>query len=295
MDPGFYNDEDPLGWIEPICPSGLNWAMPLSFDTLAREIRDQEFVRAESAPSRAVGPSSPREILAQINWEDIFPGAALKRLRQSDFNPLIIGSQYRLGDVAGECAAIRTYRRRKKIARPIIGLDLMPPEQIDWIADYLEAVRLTQKQPHPRSGETEYQRMYRASLEAHHGELLALSLMEEGYEVVPLEVPGILQRLPEIKTQAARELEGMWNQEARNCAIAWTVQLVRSGDCLGIIDRQRPHVLAIGSARAALFDFLFQRKRSDSAYFPESARETLAQEAAAVSEAAAALMRMRSG
>ena len=195
--------------------------------------------------------------------EGIYPQESIKRMRQGGYNPTVLG--YDHPHDQSDLPAIKRRLTELKAGDPErklkVAHEIIPPIQLQYIKDFL-TVSEEYKTKGTMRGKIpdhvpEDPEAYRAKLRKNHAEHLALWMLEQGFEVVPLESPDVQN----------------WISEDNRVAFGDTRQAItaikRDAYGLEVMDRERPDIITSGNAHALKYDLLLERDGSNSHYFLE--------------------------
>ncbi len=205
--------------------------------------------------------------------QDIYPQQLLTRMKQDVYDPVIIGYDHAdLGNVSNIKSAFEAIRQDNPGQRIKVAYEMIPAVQLRYLKDFVKDEREynlsgTIGGKTPSSSTASNLRGYRAKIQqnGHHAEILALWLLDNGFDLIPInsENAESWMREDEHRVGYANLSHSSWSHLVRPALTA-----IRS-DIYGleVIERERPHIISVGSAHALKYDILLERNGSRSFYF----------------------------
>lgn len=193
--------------------------------------------------------------------EGIYPHGIIKKLKEDEYNPVIIGTDHpRSNNDLPDVKKLLTSLKEKDPTKTLkVAHEIIPPIQLQWIKDFPTVVEeyrtkgtIYGKIP---DHTPEDQEAYRAKLNRNHAENLALWMLEQGFEVIPLDSPYVEKWIEE---------DGITTYGDTRQALT---AIKRDIYGLQIMAREKPDVITTGSAHALKYDILLGRGGSNSYYF----------------------------
>lgn len=202
-----------------------------------------------------------------------YPTEAIKKLRDSGYDPLIIGYSHASRP---ELEAIRAKLTELKNAGGIKkALHEIDPQQLQHIKDFLAAeaefkakgiIRGMQARP------DEAQRMqeYRRRLQNIHSENLSLWYLDHGVEVHSIEHPEVKRWIDEDKAKGFfGDEEETFGSARREDLQPFYTAIRRDIYGLQAIELERPDIVTVGSMHALKYDMLLNRSGQRTFYYQD--------------------------
>lgn len=129
----------------------------------------------------------------------VYPQELLTTLSQDGYNPVMVGFDH--DGPSGVGAIVERFRKLRGLfpkQPPVVAYELIPPEQIEYVREFLRDEKEflaegTVKGNKPSEEKIADLTSYRQKLAGQHGQLLALRLLEEGFDLIPLEHEHVLR------------------------------------------------------------------------------------------------------
>ncbi|GEM_PF-3631300 len=201
--------------------------------------------------------------------EGIYPLNVVESIRQASYNPIIVGydhpaNQSDLPAVKKRFESIQLARSGTQVK---VAHEIIPPIQLQWIKDFLR-VEEEFKKTGSVNGEIPKQNpeQYRQQLLRNHAEHLALWLLDNGFNVIPLEHPDVQEWIRQDSTHFPVEEEN-FSGATQPIGREFFTAIKRDIHSLEVMDRERPDVVSAGTAHAIKLDLLLGRSGNSSFYF----------------------------
>jgi len=195
--------------------------------------------------------------------EGVYPTDPIQRMQQDGYNPVMIGYDHPFdqGDVPSIQKRLLELKEKNPDKTLKVAHEIIPPIQLAWIKDFLTVTEeyKTKGTMHGKIPDhvPEDPNAYRAKLRRNHAENLALWMLEQGFDVVPLDSPDVEKWISEDNTRAYGD-----NRQALTA-------IRRDNYGLNVMDKERPDIITTGNAHAIKYDMLLERDGSNSYYFME--------------------------
>jgi len=185
----------------------------------------------------------------------IYPEEILKRLREERYDPIMVGYEHKDLSNLPEIQRLFQRIRRENPGRTLkVALEIVPPSRLQDIRELLS------------DGEVDARKTFRSKL--HHSGALALWLLAEGFEVIPIEHPDVKSW---IRDDKALRLYEDWNGESAKAEAhqeSFTA-IRRDIQGLSLMDKERPDILSVGVMHGLKYDLLLGRSGERSFYLLE--------------------------
>jgi len=194
----------------------------------------------------------------------------LREIKSSDLKTFLLGDDHNVIHVDSQieaCERVRSY-----LNKPIkVAIEITPPEQLEFIRDYLKHVNRTKNQDisvEIREG----QQAYRNKLLKNHCEKLGLLLLERGFEVVPLDTREVLKNAKQTSNRITfdddSEIFATPCMRTQRVMRLYAEGVLRNRQWISTIKEERPDVIIGGSAHIGLVQLALGEVVQEVQYFP---------------------------
>ena len=213
----------------------------------------------------------------------IYPMDAVGAMWKDGYNPIIIGSAHNLSYLDQEKEAFLRAKEKIPDGPVTVAHEILPAMGLQWTRDFLADEK--EYNPHrtikgikPEKSRIEALRSYREELTRLHAAALSMWLLEEGFDVIPLEHEDALEWGK--RTDADPVLYAFIEEMYGLGEVAKILRFYKNIDLdchnLRRMNELRPHIVSAGSAHAVVYDNLLGRDYSSkSIYVPSQNRDFL--------------------
>ncbi|MDD5634434.1 MAG: hypothetical protein PHW46_04060, partial [Candidatus Omnitrophica bacterium] len=209
-------------------------------------------------------------------FREIYPKDLLTKMRQDGYDPIIVGYDHDLINIVNIKAAFKAIREANPGQAISVAYEIIPAIQLQHLKDFVEAEREYAKSGTIRGKKADANTpaklaAYRNAIKCnkHHAEILALWLLDEGFDLIPINSQDVQGWISEDRDKITSEMgNDYFFDDLVPDSLRPALTAIRS-DIYGIevIERERPHIIAVGSAHAFKFDLLLERDGARSFYF----------------------------
>ncbi|MBI2601062.1 hypothetical protein HYW42_03850 [Candidatus Daviesbacteria bacterium] len=210
----------------------------------------------------------PEHLRSRFNQlaKGIYPENIINPLKSAAYQPTIVG--YKHGRDKTSLPPIKKRLELLKQANPgktlKVAFEIIPPEQLQYIMHYLADMEYRKSGGVQNRKITMSPEEYRSKLMSHHAENLALWMLENGFNVIPIESKQVKTWIQEARALYPVE-EDFWGEREPVEREAFSA-IKRDQYGLGVIAAERPDVIAVGFSHALKYDLLLQRDGERSFY-----------------------------
>ncbi len=206
--------------------------------------------------------------------EGIYPQGAIQRIHTDGYNPTIFG--YSHANVAEEVAAItrRIGEMKQASNRPLVALQEIDPQQLQWIKDFLGAeaefnTSGTIGGKTPRPDEKQRLEAYRGKLRSNNAEHLSLWYLDNGIDVKSIEHPDVKKWIQEDRAKGifGGDEEETFGGYGREDIQPFYTAIRRDIHGIEAIEQVRPDIISVGAMHALKYDMLLDRNGENSYYY----------------------------
>ena len=202
-------------------------------------------------------------------FQDIYPQETINRLLAGGFNPYIIG--YAHPEDQADLPAIqkRLSALQQNSPRPLKIAYEIPPAQLQYIRDFLDDEKESNRTGSTRGviPKTPSFEEYRQRLVRNLAGQLALWLLENGFDLVPIEHKDVQNWIEHDKRLFPVEEDFFGEREPVEREFYTSIR--RDVNGLAVLEKERPDVICVGTLHALKYDLLLKRNGSRSYYFLE--------------------------
>jgi len=220
--------------------------------------------------------------ISDLFINEIYPANAIQQMRNDGYNPIIITSTHELRLLDEEKKVFLGARKKLQRGRLKVAHEILPAIQLQYIKDFLadeakyNRQRTIQGKNHD-SLRVQAMRSYRGKLARNHAEALATWLLDNDFDVTPLEHDDALEWGKETnKDRALHErVASQFSCGEVEKVLRFYKDARRDIHNLQKTNSERPDILSLGCAHAVVYDHLLGRDGSNSVYIPAWTRDFL--------------------
>lgn len=207
----------------------------------------------------------PAGFLAEFNAlaSKVYPQDTIAKLRNG-YNPVIVGYIHDGNSFSKITAKFREIAA--SASRPLKVVLEIAPERLGWIEEFLRDEKEYKERgtvwgKKPTEDMVSALRSYRPKLRH-----LALWLLENGFEVVPIEHESVVDWINSDRRRMSDSDEELWSGGLSELQPGYTA-IRRDIHGLGVIERERPDIISVGLYHALKYELLLGRDGTNSFYF----------------------------
>lgn len=219
----------------------------------------------------------PQEFLQKFEdlIADMYPQDTIARLRNDNYNPIIIGYTHDPDDI-WETMSIKVKLMELSASSSTRKVALeIAPQSLGWIRnffkdalEYCEHGTIWGKTP--TTDQIGKLKSYRNRLyQGGYCSNLALWLLEKGFEVISIEHKKVCEQIDADRKQMSYSEDEVWSGEFGGLSDFQPGYTAIRRDIHGlkVLNKERPDIISVGLYHALKYDFLLKRDGKNSFYF----------------------------